>query len=274
MEHHLRSNGFLMFLTHYHNDILKLYQLAFNCDPETFPDRALVTISKPFPISKIDWKQHEPLSKRIARLSSLQLSDSPSAANSGVTLTLNSSLSTSQAFHFLEVQFSERLADITLTQKSLFLLFEMAQDAYTICQFFNAQLSSNGYISHRAVYTTSGEQLESTPGFGRLFEHLKLQRIISSQGGEESRSLFSISKGAQFILQRCDEYLLAEIKLNISSYLTPREQDILALVAKGKSNPVISVTLGLRLSTVKNHLNNIYKKLGLVKRAQLIHVKN
>jgi DNA-binding NarL/FixJ family response regulator len=44
--------------------------------------------------------------------------------------------------------------------------------------------------------------------------------------------------------------------------LTPREEEILALVAEGLSNKAIAAELGLRLHTVRNHVQNVLTKLG------------
>ncbi len=44
--------------------------------------------------------------------------------------------------------------------------------------------------------------------------------------------------------------------------LTPREQEVLQLVADGLANKAIALELGLRLHTVRNHVQNILTKLG------------
>lgn len=50
--------------------------------------------------------------------------------------------------------------------------------------------------------------------------------------------------------------------------LTPREQEILGLLARGASNKELARTLGLAESTVKIHLQSILKKLQLSSRIQ------
>jgi ATP/maltotriose-dependent transcriptional regulator MalT len=52
--------------------------------------------------------------------------------------------------------------------------------------------------------------------------------------------------------------------------LTPRELEVLAHVARGKSNREISKELHLSLSTVKTHLEHIFSKLGVNDRAQAV----
>jgi DNA-binding CsgD family transcriptional regulator len=45
--------------------------------------------------------------------------------------------------------------------------------------------------------------------------------------------------------------------------LTAREQQILAWVARGKTNPEIAEILWISPSTVRKHLENVYAKLGV-----------
>lgn len=52
--------------------------------------------------------------------------------------------------------------------------------------------------------------------------------------------------------------------------LTPRERDVLALVAQGLSNAEITERLVLSPKTVRNHVSNIYLKLGVPDRARAI----
>lgn len=50
--------------------------------------------------------------------------------------------------------------------------------------------------------------------------------------------------------------------------LTPRERDVMALVAQGLSNKHIAKQLGISDTTAKNHVHNILDKLGLRSRGQ------
>ncbi|MBI4790018.1 MAG: response regulator transcription factor [Chloroflexi bacterium] len=54
------------------------------------------------------------------------------------------------------------------------------------------------------------------------------------------------------------------------SELTPREKEILLLVAQGHSNKTIAGMLWLSQKTVRNHMTHILRKLGLERRAQLV----
>ena len=50
--------------------------------------------------------------------------------------------------------------------------------------------------------------------------------------------------------------------------LTPREQDVLALVAQGMPNRAIGEQLGITERTARTHVSNILAKLGLTSRTQ------
>ena len=52
--------------------------------------------------------------------------------------------------------------------------------------------------------------------------------------------------------------------------LTPREREVLQLVAAGRSNPDIAEALSISTKTVKNHVSRIYRKLGAESRGEAI----
>jgi two-component system, NarL family, response regulator LiaR len=51
-------------------------------------------------------------------------------------------------------------------------------------------------------------------------------------------------------------------------HLTPREREVLALLARGRANKVIARDLGVSERTVKTHVSNILGKLNLTDRTQ------
>ena len=52
--------------------------------------------------------------------------------------------------------------------------------------------------------------------------------------------------------------------------ISDREQEVLQLIASGKSNNAIADVLYISVSTVKTHINNLYSKLGVESRTQAI----
>jgi ATP/maltotriose-dependent transcriptional regulator MalT len=52
--------------------------------------------------------------------------------------------------------------------------------------------------------------------------------------------------------------------------LSPRECDILGLLASGQSNKEMARTLAISPNTVKTHLARVYSKLGVERRVQAI----
>jgi ATP/maltotriose-dependent transcriptional regulator MalT len=72
--------------------------------------------------------------------------------------------------------------------------------------------------------------------------------------------------GARPDLERA-EALTNRVKAGLPGGLTPREVDVLRLVASGKTNRVIASDLVLSEKTVARHMSNIFTKLGISSRA-------
>lgn len=67
-----------------------------------------------------------------------------------------------------------------------------------------------------------------------------------------------------------EEYIHHHPPLPENDPLTPREREILALIAQGYTNQEIAQKLHLSLNTVKTHRRHIYEKLNLHSRSALI----
>lgn len=58
-------------------------------------------------------------------------------------------------------------------------------------------------------------------------------------------------------------------KVRSLQLLTPREREVLKLIAKGCTNAEIAERLYISRHTVKNHVSNIYRKIGVDDRTQV-----
>jgi DNA-binding NarL/FixJ family response regulator len=59
---------------------------------------------------------------------------------------------------------------------------------------------------------------------------------------------------------------------NAQTRLTPREIEVLSLVAKGETNQVIARSLKISEATVKTHLVNVFEKLDVDDRTAAVTV--
>lgn len=107
---------------------------------------------------------------------------------------------------------------------------------------------------------------------------------------EEGRLLASRIPGARFVPLESQNHLLLESEPAWRRFLeeldgflpgrmpmphafgglTPRERDLLELLARGRDNAQIAATLGLSEKTVRNHVTHIFAKLEVETRAQAI----
>jgi DNA-binding NarL/FixJ family response regulator len=58
---------------------------------------------------------------------------------------------------------------------------------------------------------------------------------------------------------------------HITEALTPREQEVLRLVAQGMRNAQVAHQLVMSVGTVRTHLESIYSKLGVANRTAAAH---
>lgn len=94
-----------------------------------------------------------------------------------------------------------------------------------------------------------------------------------SEFSELKRAIFLIMKGEKYI----QPSLLPELNLRLANRnndkeklidLTKREKEILIKVANGLSNKEIATNLSISERTVKNHIFNLFKKIGVSDRTQ------
>jgi DNA-binding CsgD family transcriptional regulator len=97
--------------------------------------------------------------------------------------------------------------------------------------------------------------------FGVTPEH-ELPPALAQWAESGSSTLARRVAGCCLSVDRFGDTLLLE-ELRDELGLTPRERQILAWVARGKTNPEIAKILWIAPTTVRRHLENIYGKLGV-----------
>jgi len=90
---------------------------------------------------------------------------------------------------------------------------------------------------------------------------------------EIADAVLACARGENVVPPEVAAGLVSEIRLRKQSdapALTPREQEILHMIAAGKSLPQIAKELYLGLTTVKTHVQHLYEKLGVSDRAAAV----
>jgi DNA-binding NarL/FixJ family response regulator len=62
----------------------------------------------------------------------------------------------------------------------------------------------------------------------------------------------------------------AEPKSCILDQLTPREREVALMLRAGESNKVVAQRMGVELSTVKTHLIQMFRKIGVANRTEFV----
>jgi DNA-binding NarL/FixJ family response regulator len=119
-------------------------------------------------------------------------------------------------------------------------------------------------VSVPAVLMTAG----ATPGLNEAAREAGVQGTVvkSSRGGELLAALRSVRAGRRTFDPRHPRRAPGQAPL------TPRERDVLRLVAAGGTNAEVATRLGVGDETVKTLLGRIYLKLGVRRRAEAVSV--
>lgn len=131
----------------------------------------------------------------------------------------------------------------------------------------------NSKLETRTIFLTSGLDEEQTIEAMRLGVHGVFLKTMPTD--LLAHCVRKVHSGGQWIEKLAtgkavEKLLLREAGARrLATILTPREIETLRLVAGGFNNQQIAERLLLKEGTVKVHINNIYKKLGLTNRVGL-----
>ncbi len=93
--------------------------------------------------------------------------------------------------------------------------------------------------------------------------------LKNTEADELCRAIKAAAAGQVQLSPEAAARLMREVRAPESpETLTERETDVLRLLAEGKANKQIAVTLGIGEKTVKTHVSNILAKLGVQSRTQ------
>lgn len=118
-----------------------------------------------------------------------------------------------------------------------------------------------------SAFTDSGVvyQALETGAAGFVSKEARREQIVDA--------VLAIARGENVVPPDIAAGLVSEIRLRKQDdrpALTQREQEILKLIASGKSLPEIAKELYLGVTTVKTHVQHLYEKLGVSDRAAAV----
>lgn len=122
----------------------------------------------------------------------------------------------------------------------------------------------------REVVTMPGETMDTEDLLRQLLNLVEEVGVSTfsakEKGGEVTAVLLDVQvDGVRFLLKRYDEPAGPS-----EAALSPREQEVVQLAAKGLSNKAIAAVLGISIWTVSTHLRRIFNKLDVGSRTEMI----
>jgi len=86
------------------------------------------------------------------------------------------------------------------------------------------------------------------------------------------RAVLAVHEGSLLLQPAMASQLIERLDADDAPELTPRELEVLQLLASGARNREIADQLSLSVNTIKFHIENLYEKLGVRSRTQDVRV--
>lgn len=86
-------------------------------------------------------------------------------------------------------------------------------------------------------------------------------------------AIVSVARGGTVLAPEAQAALTQEVRGRVHDdvpVLSPREREVLRMIADGRSGPEIAARLQIGTATVKTHTQNVYDKLGVSERAAAV----
>lgn len=146
---------------------------------------------------------------------------------------------------------AERPADRVAQALRAFVAAALARDA--------ADLGAARFAGRRAA-----------TGFAQIGWPILEAQALELAGDDEAARRRYRSAGAHAQARRLDrDFAAADDAPGLQTSLTPRERELVRIIADGKSNRAAAVALSVSEKSIEKHLTSIYAKLGMTSRAQL-----
>jgi DNA-binding NarL/FixJ family response regulator len=118
--------------------------------------------------------------------------------------------------------------------------------------------------------------MHDQPGYVRRAIELGASGYLLKSAGRDEilAAITAVSEGETYIQGRLMEPLLADVtgSPRQTGRLSPREQQVLQLIADGSENKQIARELGLSEATVKTYIRGVFERLGVSSRAEAVAV--
>jgi DNA-binding NarL/FixJ family response regulator len=132
-----------------------------------------------------------------------------------------------------------------------------ADDA-SILSALNA--GARGYLTKDAGMAEISRAVQAAAAGQGMLDPVVQSRLLAAASGAPSASATDASATAASPVPSAND-----------DELTPRELEVLALIAQGRSNAEIAAALFVSAATVKTHINHVFAKIGARDRAQAVH---
>lgn len=99
-----------------------------------------------------------------------------------------------------------------------------------------------------------GQSQESPPLFEEILQRASARAPCAANGEEGKRQSASHTQTGY----------------GVEEHLTPREFDVLKLIARGESSKQVAQTLGITFRTARSHRSNLMEKLGMHETSALV----
>jgi two-component system nitrate/nitrite response regulator NarL len=135
------------------------------------------------------------------------------------------------------------------------------------------QLRKNGFTKPVAMLTTSSDERDLVESLrsgaqGYLLKDMEPDQLVLALRDIVAGKTVVAPDLAPVLAKVVQGESITGAKEDLFSKLTPRESEILSLLAEGQSNKVIARNLGISDGTVKLHVKSILRKLGVHSRVE------